>query len=85
MQTIQEKVRGLLQTVREVDEWREEYDPATPEWHTLCDLSDRVAGLIYSLPMELIPEEEIREVIGDGSGTQEILDILASLLTKEGE
>lgn len=60
MQTIQEKVRDLLKTVREVGEWRDEYDPGTPEWHTLCDLSDGVSGLIFSLPPELLPEEEVR-------------------------
>ncbi|MEU0674493.1 hypothetical protein ABZ330_16655 [Streptomyces sp. NPDC006172] len=60
MKDVTQKIRELLALTREVDEWREEHDPGTQEWHTLCDLSDKAASLIFSLPTELLPDEEIR-------------------------
>lgn len=60
MKDVTQKIRELLALAREVDEWREEQDPGTPEWHTLCEMSDRAMGLIFSLPTELLPEEEVR-------------------------
>jgi hypothetical protein len=60
MQDVTEKIREVLKLVRDIDEWRDEQDPGTPEWHSLIELADRTAGLIYSLPTELLPDEEIR-------------------------
>ncbi|MFJ9158707.1 hypothetical protein ACIRPS_18120 [Streptomyces griseoviridis] len=57
---IKEKVREVLAVTREVEKWREDYDPGTDEWYTLCNLADLAEQLVFALPNELLPEEELR-------------------------
>ncbi|WP_438470749.1 hypothetical protein [Streptomyces asiaticus] len=57
---VTQKIRELLILIREVEEWREEQDPGTPEWLSLCGLAEQASDLIFSLPTELLPEEELR-------------------------
>lgn len=74
---IVQRIRELLKTVREVEEWRDQHDPGTPEWETLCALSSGVAGLIFSLPAEMLPPEELRV---PSSGEYALIDELLSLI-----
>lgn len=60
MDRIKNAVREVLKVHREVEEWREEYDPGTAEWHTLIHLSEISARLAFALPVEMLPEEEVR-------------------------
>ncbi|MGW6600579.1 hypothetical protein [Streptomyces sp. NPDC055036] len=60
MAELKDLIRSVLATVREVEEWREEYDPGTAEWNTLLNLSDEVLSLIDRLPPELLPDEKVR-------------------------
>jgi hypothetical protein len=57
---ITEAVRDVLRQLREIDEWREEHDPGTPEWLALCGLADAAGDLVYRLPTEMLPEEDFR-------------------------
>ncbi|MFJ3775246.1 hypothetical protein ACIPX0_26485 [Streptomyces sp. NPDC090075] len=64
---IQERTTSLQALVREVQEWREEQDPGTAEWHTLCELADQVEGLITALPLGMQPVptvDELAELMG---------------------
>ncbi|MFF3249713.1 hypothetical protein ACFYWP_01585 [Actinacidiphila glaucinigra] len=60
---IRERTTELQALVREVQEWRTEQDPGTPEWHTLCELADQVEGLLLALPWELQPTPTVDELI----------------------
>ncbi|MFF3006331.1 hypothetical protein ACFVTF_26405 [Kitasatospora sp. NPDC057940] len=60
MEAIKNKVREILAIHREVEEWRNDHDPGTPEWYTLVNLAEVAAGLAFSLPPEMLPEEELR-------------------------
>ncbi|MFC9736694.1 hypothetical protein ACFVKC_02110 [Streptomyces noursei] len=77
MDNIKKTVRGILQVTREVSEWREDYDPGTDEWHTLCNLADLAEQLVFSLPNELLPVEELRHTSGHEHATvDELLKVL---------
>ncbi|WP_411120585.1 hypothetical protein [Streptomyces sp. x-19] len=74
---IKAKVREVLAVTREVEKWREDYDPATDEWYTLCNLADLAEQLVFLLPGELLPEEELRHPSGDEHATvDELLKVL---------
>lgn len=45
----QEVAERLRAYVEEVAGWREEQDPGTPEWHTLCTIADDVDLLLSYL------------------------------------
>jgi hypothetical protein len=77
MQHIQEKVRAVLVLTREIEEWRQEYDPGTDEWLTLCNLADVAESLVLALPAEMLPEEEIRT---PGDHEYEVIDELRAQL-----
>lgn len=57
---IKAKVREVLTVTREVEKWREDYDPATDEWYTLCNLAETAERLVFALPVEMLPDEEVR-------------------------
>jgi hypothetical protein len=64
---IRKRTTQLQAMVREVQAWREEQDPGTPEWLTLVELAEQVEGLLTALPWTLQPTptvEELIEVIG---------------------
>ncbi|NEA50436.1 hypothetical protein [Streptomyces sp. SID10815] len=61
---IQQKVREVLAVTREVEKWRTDYDPGTDEWFTLCNLADLAEQLVFSLPNEMLPEEESHDPSG---------------------
>ncbi|MFH8414379.1 hypothetical protein [Streptomyces collinus] len=64
---IRERTTKLRDLVKEVDEWRDEQDPGTPEWHTLVELAEQVEGLLLALPWELQPVptvDELTKLIG---------------------
>ncbi|MFE0104159.1 hypothetical protein [Streptomyces sp. NPDC059009] len=76
---IKELVAEVLTITRDVDEWRNDYDPASQEWYTLCNLSDTASSLALSLPVEMLPDEEWRYVSdAEYAATDEILDALKS-------
>ncbi|QBI99437.1 hypothetical protein SEA_CAELUM_77 [Streptomyces phage Caelum] len=60
---IRKRTTQLQAMVREVQAWREEQDPGTPEWHTLVELAERVEGLLTALPWELQPTPTVDELI----------------------
>lgn len=60
---IRERTTKLRDLVAEVQEWRAEKDPGTPEWHTLCELAEQVEGLLLALPWELQPVPTTDELI----------------------
>lgn len=59
---IRQRTTSLRDLVAEVQAWREDQDPGTPEWHTLCELADQVEGLLAALPWELQPVPTIDEL-----------------------
>ncbi|WP_031513662.1 hypothetical protein [Streptomyces sp. NRRL F-5123] len=60
---IRERTTKLQALVKEVQEWRTEQDPGTPEWLTLCELADQVEGLLLALPWELQPTPTVDELV----------------------
>ncbi|MFE3589430.1 hypothetical protein ACFXOY_18170 [Streptomyces niveus] len=60
---IRERTTKLQALVREVEEWREEHDPGTPEWCTLIELAEQVEGLLTALPWELQPTPTVEELV----------------------
>ena len=46
---IQQYARAVLALVREVNAWRDEYDPGTAEWLTLCALAEAAEQLALSV------------------------------------
>ncbi|MFJ1932643.1 hypothetical protein ACIOGZ_08200 [Kitasatospora sp. NPDC088160] len=80
MEAIKNKVREVLAIHREVEDWRIDYDPGTPEWFTLVNLSEVAAGLALSLPPEMLPEEELRT---PNPREYEVLDELIALCSEE--
>ncbi|MFI5861831.1 hypothetical protein [Streptomyces sp. NPDC051546] len=75
---IKNLVAEVLKTVREVEEWRNDYDPATQEWYTLCNLADTAGSLALSLPVEMLPDAEWRHVSdAEYAACDELLEILA--------
>ncbi len=60
---IRKRTTQLQAMVREVQAWREEQDPGTPEWHTLVELAEQVEGLLTALPWELQPTPTVDELI----------------------
>ncbi|MGW1259694.1 hypothetical protein ACWD5Q_32085 [Streptomyces sp. NPDC002513] len=62
MHDIKKKARAVLEITRQVEAWREDYDPGTDEWHTLCTLADAAETLVFALPIEMLPDEEVRTV-----------------------
>ncbi|WP_371671245.1 hypothetical protein OG985_28665 [Streptomyces sp. NBC_00289] len=77
---IQTAAREVLAITRQVDEWREDYDPGTDEWHTLLLLSEAAAKLAFALPVEMLPPEEVRPVSEyELRLSDELLDLLTSI------
>lgn len=71
-------VADVLKTVREVEEWRNDYDPGSQEWYTLCNLADNAGSLVMSLPVEMLPDEEWRHVSeAEYAACDDLLEILA--------
>ncbi|WDS51791.1 hypothetical protein SEA_TRIUMPH_77 [Streptomyces phage Triumph] len=60
---IRERTTKLQALVREVEQWRTEQDPGTPEWLTLVELAEQVEGLLLALPWELQPVPTVDELI----------------------
>ncbi|MFE2104331.1 hypothetical protein ACFXAF_00415 [Kitasatospora sp. NPDC059463] len=60
MDNIKTDAREILAIHREVDEWRNDYDPGSQEWCTLVNLAQLSARLVFSLPVDMLPEEELR-------------------------
>ncbi|MGM9381092.1 hypothetical protein [Streptomyces antibioticus] len=60
---IRERTTKLQALVREVQEWRNEQDPGTPEWNTLVELAEQVEGLFLALPWELQPTPTVDELV----------------------
>ncbi|MCZ4085464.1 MULTISPECIES: hypothetical protein [Streptomyces] len=80
---IQDFARKVLAITREVE--REDYDPGTQEWYTLLNLSQTAARLVYALPVEMLPPEEVRPVsVYEERLLDELLGILADLERREG-
>jgi ribosomal protein S27AE len=46
---IQQYARAVLALVRDVNAWRDEYDPGTAEWLTLCALAEAAEQLALSV------------------------------------
>ncbi|MEU9044123.1 hypothetical protein AB0D63_20965 [Kitasatospora sp. NPDC048343] len=60
MEQIKTLAREVLAIHREVEEWREDHDPGSQEWYTLVNLTEVAARLVFTLPVEMLPEEEVR-------------------------
>ncbi|MFF9644751.1 hypothetical protein [Kitasatospora aureofaciens] len=60
MEQIKTIAREVLAIHREVEEWRVDHDPGSQEWYTLVNLSELAARLVFALPVEMLPEEEVR-------------------------
>ncbi|MFD4542442.1 hypothetical protein [Streptomyces bauhiniae] len=74
---IKNLVAEVLKTCREVEEWRNDYDPASQEWYTLINLARTAESLVLSLPVEMLPEAEWRWVsTSEYAAVDEILDAL---------
>ncbi|MFI1655641.1 hypothetical protein ACH4ZU_12140 [Streptomyces sp. NPDC020472] len=70
-------VADVLKITREIDEWRNDYDPASQEWYTLLNLSDTASSLALSLPVEMLPDREWRHVSpAEYAAVDEILALL---------
>ncbi|KOG26799.1 hypothetical protein [Streptomyces viridochromogenes] len=75
---IKKLVADVLKTTREVDAWRNDYDPGTQEWYTLCNLAETAESLALALPVEMLPDEEWRHVSpAEYAACDELLAILA--------
>ncbi|MCD7439009.1 hypothetical protein K4B79_12315 [Streptomyces lincolnensis] len=75
---IKELVAKVLTTTREVEAWRQDYDPKSDEWYTLCDLAETTESLVFALPVEMLPEKEWRYVSpAEYAACDELLTILA--------
>ncbi|MGW3336188.1 hypothetical protein ACWDCL_01740 [Streptomyces sp. NPDC001009] len=59
---IQESARDVLAMHRHVESLRDDYDPNTDDWRMLVNLSTAAARLAHSLPVEMLPPEEVRVV-----------------------
>ncbi|MFC1403191.1 MULTISPECIES: hypothetical protein [Streptacidiphilus] len=58
---IQQNARAVLAIVREVNAWRDEYDPGTAEWLTLCGLAESAEQLaLWVADQPLRPEPAIQ-------------------------
>lgn len=74
---IKNLVADVLKIAREVTAWRNDYDPGTQEWYTLCNLAQTSEGLALSLPVEMLPDEEWRWVSpAEYAACDEILALL---------
>lgn len=74
---IKTMVAEILQTTREVEEWRNDYDPGSQEWYTLVNLAQTAESLALSLPVEMLPDAEWRWVSSsEYAVVDEILDAL---------
>ncbi|MFJ9827725.1 hypothetical protein ACIRSU_25680 [Streptomyces sp. NPDC101160] len=75
---IKNLVAEVLKTAREVEEWRNDYDPMTQEWYTLINLAETASSLALSLPVEMLPDSEWRHVSDAEYGAcDDLLEILA--------
>jgi hypothetical protein len=71
-------VAEVLKTAREVTAWRNDYDPGTQEWYTLCNLAQTAESLALTLPVEMLPDAEWRYVSpAEYAACDELLAILA--------
>lgn len=76
-------VADVLKIAREVNEWRNDYDPASQEWYTLCNLAETAESLAMSLPVEMLPDSEWRWVSpSEYAACDEILAVLAEAEAK---
>ncbi|RPF45726.1 hypothetical protein EDD96_2288 [Streptomyces sp. Ag109_G2-6] len=74
---IKNLVADVLRTTREVTAWRNDYDPGTQEWYTLCNLAETAESLALSLPVEMLPDEEWRWVSpAEYAAVDELLTLL---------
>ncbi|NUK41826.1 hypothetical protein HRW13_13225 [Streptomyces lunaelactis] len=77
---IKNLVADVLKAAREVTTWRNDYDPGTQEWYTLCNLAETAESLALSLPVEMLPDKEWRYVSpGEYAACDELLGVLADL------
>lgn len=75
---IKNLVAEVLKTAREVEEWRNDYDPMTQEWYTLINLAETASSLALSLPVEMLPDSEWRHVSdAEYAACDDLLEILA--------
>ncbi|PPT14826.1 hypothetical protein [Streptomyces cinnamoneus] len=81
MDQIKTLAREVLAIHREVEEWREDHDPGSQEWYTLVNLADVAARLIFALPVEMLPEEEVRT---PNPREYQVLDELMTALNEAG-
>jgi len=81
MNQIKSYVREVLAIHREVEEWRNDYDPGSQEWYTLINLSQVAARLAFALPVEMLPEEEVRT---PSPREYDLLDELMAALDEAG-
>ncbi|MFE3578153.1 hypothetical protein [Streptomyces vinaceus] len=81
MDQIKSLAREVLAIHREVDEWRNDYDPGSQEWYTLVNLGEVAARLVFALPVEMLPEEELRT---PNPREYEALDELMAALDEAG-
>ncbi|MGW0899261.1 hypothetical protein ACWD0G_20135 [Streptomyces goshikiensis] len=76
-------VAAVLKTAREVNEWRNDYDPGSQEWYTLLNLAETAESLALSLPVEMLPDSEWRHVSpSEYAAVDEILAILDEVSAK---
>ncbi|MEU5433845.1 hypothetical protein AB0G73_10765 [Streptomyces sp. NPDC020719] len=79
---IKASVRAVLEITREIEEWREDYAPSAQEWYTLLNLAETADRLVFALPVEMLPEEELRT---PSPREYEVLDELLSTIAELGE
>ncbi|WP_327068747.1 hypothetical protein [Kitasatospora sp. NBC_01302] len=80
MEQIKNLAREVLAIHREVEEWREDHDPGSQEWYTLVNLAEVAARLVFALPVEMLPEEEVRT---PNPREYELLDEMIALIGEE--
>ncbi|WP_369186503.1 hypothetical protein [Streptomyces sp. R08] len=77
LERIKTLVAEVLKTTREVEAWRNDYDPGSQEWYTLVNLAQTAESLALSLPVEMLPDAEWRWVSSsEYAAVDEILDAL---------
>ncbi|MEW1694504.1 hypothetical protein [Streptomyces sp. NPDC091278] len=78
LDVIKTLVAEVLKTAREIEEWRNDYDPKTQEWYTLINFSQTASSLAFALPVEMLPDSEWRYVSeAEYAACDDLLEILA--------